>query len=142
MSEPRRYESAPKQGGSNQTGKAAMSTSTAAREAFELLNAGTKAEFRGWGDTKTAARDRAAEKAGVTPSQAERLWKNWQTMKFPNGDVYRLLRNKYGHLCSWVENHADRIEREAEEIEGRHETDQRALEAVEGDQTPGRSKAR
>ncbi len=103
MSEPERYESIPERGRS-------MSTSIAAREAFELLNAGTKQEFRGWGDTRTAARDRAAKQAGVTPAQAERLWKNWQSMKFPNGDVYRLLRNTYGHLCTWIENKADSIE--------------------------------
>jgi len=76
-----------------------MSTSIAAREAFLCLNAGTKAKFRGWGDTKTAARDRAARDAEVTPAQAERLWKNWKTMKSVNGDVYRLLMNKYWHLC-------------------------------------------
>jgi hypothetical protein len=101
-----------------------MSTSIAAKEAFDLLNAATQKEWRGWGDTRTAARDRAARKAGLTPAQAERLWKNWQTLKFPNGDVYRLLRNKYGHLCSWIENAADAMERERWEIEGRNEADQ------------------
>lgn len=108
MSEPRRYESVLKRGDSE------MSTSIAAFEAFTLLNEATKAEFRGYGDTKTAARDRAAEKAGVTPVQAERLWKNWRTQKHANAEVYRLLRNKYGniygHLCSWVENKADALE--------------------------------
>lgn len=110
MSEPRRYESVPKQG-------ELMSTSVAATEAFELLNAGAKKHWRGQGDTWTAARDRAAQEAGVTPAQAERLQKNWKTMKFPNGDVYRLLRNKYGHLCSWIENAADAIEAKRHEIE-------------------------
>lgn len=94
-----------------------MSTSVAAQEAFELLNAAAKKEWRGWGDTRTGARDRAAREAGITPAQAERLWKNWQTMKYPNGDVYRLLRNKYGHLCSWIENAAQKMEREKQEIE-------------------------
>ncbi|MCA0032722.1 hypothetical protein [Mesorhizobium sp. B263B2A] len=117
MSEPSRYGSVPKQGDQ-------MSTSVAAKEAFELLNAATQKEWRGWGDTRTAARDRAAKKAGLTPAQAERLWKNWQTLKFPNGDVYRLLRNKYGHLCAWVENAADAMERERREIEGKNATDQ------------------
>lgn len=84
--------------------------SPAAKEAFDLLNAGMKAHFRGYGDTPTAARDRAAEEAGVTPAQAERLWKNWRTMIYPNGDVYRCLRNKYGHLCAWVEEAADALE--------------------------------
>ncbi|MGN6143516.1 MAG: hypothetical protein ACTHOP_08000 [Mesorhizobium sp.] len=94
-----------------------MSASVCAAESFQLLNAGAKHVWRGQGDTWTAARDRAANEAGVTPSQAERLQKNWRTMKFPNGDVYRLLRNKYGHLCSWIENTAEAVEREAQEIE-------------------------
>lgn len=108
MSEPSRYESVPKRG--ELMSIAYDHHSPAAREAFELLKAATKEEYRVWGDTKTAARDRAASEAGLTPSQAERLWKNWQTMKTVNGDVYRMLRNKYGHLCGWVEDKADRLE--------------------------------
>lgn len=111
MSEPRQYGSRPIKGET-------MSNSVAAREAFDLLNAATRNEYRGWGDTQTAARDRAARKAGVTPAQAERLWKNWRSMKFPNGDVYRSLRNTYGHLCSWIETAADAIEAKRHEIEG------------------------
>ena len=125
MSELKRYESAPKQ-------DEAMSTSIAAKEAFGFLNAATRSEFRGWGDTKTAARDRAARKAGVTRAQAERLWKNWQNMKTVNGDVYRALRNSYSHLCERVEAAADRIEREAIGNEGAHETAKGDLPAVEG----------
>ncbi|TGV16704.1 hypothetical protein EN816_00710 [Mesorhizobium sp. M8A.F.Ca.ET.173.01.1.1] len=94
-----------------------MSSSVCAEESFKLLNAGAKTVWRGQGDTWTAARDRAAKEAGITPSQAERLQKNWRTMKFPNGDVYRLLRNKYGHLCEWIENGAEAMERERREIE-------------------------
>lgn len=104
MSEPRRYESVPKRG------ECEMSTSACAAESFDLLNAGARSVWRGQGDTWTAARDRAAEEAGVTPAQAERLSKNWRSMKHPNGDVYRLLRNKYGHLCSWIEDKADALE--------------------------------
>jgi len=110
MSGPRRCKSAPKQGKS-------MSTSIAAKEAFDCLNAGMRREFRGWGDTRTAARDRAAKEAGVTPAQGTRLWKHWQTMASVDGDVYRALRNKYGHLCAWIENAAEAIERETREIE-------------------------
>ena len=110
MSGPRRCESVPKQGDT-------MSTSIAAKEAFQMLNSATVSEYRGWGDTRTAARDRAARMAGVTAAQAERLWKNWQTMKSVNGDVYRSLRNTYGHLCSFIEAKAEAIEREAQEIE-------------------------
>lgn len=115
MSEPRRCESAPKRGDS------VMSSSIAAREAFDLLNAGTMREYRGWGDTRTGARDRAAREAGISRAQAERLWKNWQKMKSVDGDVYRCLRNTYGHLCSMLENAAERMERERREIE---ETDE------------------
>lgn len=115
MSEPNRGKSVPKQGELMST-----SVSPAAEEAFAFLNAGTKIEWRAYGDTKTAARDRAARKAGVTPAQAERLWKQWRTMKHPNGDVYRNLRNAYGHLCEWVEGKAMAIEREAQGIEERN----------------------
>lgn len=102
-----------------------MSTSICAEESFKLLNAGAKSVWRGKGDTWTAARNRAAEEAGLTHSQGERLEKNWRTMKFPNGDVYRALLIKYGHLlprpydrlCSFIENAADAIDRRAQEIE-------------------------
>lgn len=118
MSEPRRGESAPKRGDEMSTSIATSDyKSPAAMEAFALLNAGLKTKFRGYGDTKTAARDRAAREAGVTPAEAERLWKNWRTMTRPNGDVYRNLRNAYGHLCDWIENKAIAVEREAKQIE-------------------------
>ncbi len=129
MSEPRRCESAPKRGEFMST---SIAQSPAAGEAFALLNAATRKEFRGYGDTKTAARDRAAGKAGVSPAQAERLWKHWQTMRFPNGDVYRNLRNTYGHLCSWIENAADAMERETREIEGRNADGESASPLVAG----------
>ena len=95
-----------------------MSTSVAAQEAFQYLNALQKTEYRGWGDTATAARDRAAKKAGVSPAQAERVWKRWQSMKTVNGDVYRALRNRYEAICQRIENAADAIDRAAGEIEG------------------------
>lgn len=122
MSELTRYGSRPIRGDK-------MSNSVAAKEAFDLLNAATRKEYRGWGDTQTAARDRAAREADVTPAQAERLWKNWRTMKFPNGDVYRNLRNTYGHLCSIIENAADAVEAKRHEIEGNHASLERSQTA-------------
>jgi hypothetical protein len=89
-------------------GKSDMST--AAAEAFQYLNAATKKEYRGWGDTASAARDRAARKAGITPAQGERLWKRWKTMASVDGDVYRALRNKYEALCEVTELAADKLE--------------------------------
>lgn len=133
MSEPKRYGSAPKQGKSMSTSIAEREyISPAAKEAFDLLNAGLKIHYGGYGDTPTAARDRAAEEAGLTPAQAERLWKNWKTMIYPNGDVYRNLRNTYGHLCSWIEDKADAIEREARDIEATHAIDQSSSPAGGG----------
>lgn len=117
MSDTRRVRSDPKRGVS------VMSTSIAAKEAFELLNAGIKKHWRGWGDTATAARDRAAREAGISPAQAERVWKRWQDMKTVNGDVYRSLRNSYGHLCTWIENAADAVEAKRLQIEASHETE-------------------
>lgn len=84
--------------------------SSAANEAFAFLNALTQRSFRGWGDTVTAARDRAAKQAGVSPAQAERVWKRWHSMKTVNGDVYRALRNAYEAACLANETAADRDE--------------------------------
>lgn len=119
------------------------SGSIAAREAFDLLNAATAAEYRGWGDTRTAARDRAAVRAGVTPAQATRLWKHWQTMASVDGDVYRGLRNAYGHLCDWIEAAADRMERNRLQRAGNtsNETDESIVPSGAGDRAAGGKKA-
>lgn len=111
MSDTRRVTSDPKQG---------ERMSSAAHEAFDYLNELQKHEYRGWGDTASAARDRAARKAGITPAQAERVWKRWQSMRTVNGDVYRALRNAYEAACIRMENAADAIEAKRHEIEGSH----------------------
>lgn len=90
--------------------------STAANEAFAFLNALTQRSYRGWGDTVTAARDRAAKNAGVSPAQAERVWKRWQSMKTVNGDVYRALRNAYEAACLANEEAADRYAAERQAL--------------------------
>src|SRR5690606_31143527 len=82
-----------------------------AMEAFAFLNAGIKKNYRGWGDTPTAARDRAAKEAGITPAQAERIWKRWKHMASVDGDVYRALRTAYETLCEKTEAAADAMER-------------------------------
>ena len=102
MSDTRQVESDPVRGESVM--------STAVVEAFEYLNAGTKLHYRGAGDTPTAARERAAKDAGITPAQAERLWKRWRHMASVDGDVYRALRNRYEGLCRAIEDKADALE--------------------------------
>jgi len=111
MSDTRRVISDPKQDVSD------MSSSIAATEAFQYLNAGVRKHYRGAGDTPTAARDRAAREAGISPAQAERVWKRWRNMASVDGDVYRSLRNKYGHLCSLIEKAGDAVEAKRLEIE-------------------------
>ncbi len=99
--------------------------STAATEAFNFLNRLTQREYRGWGDTATAARERAAKQAGITPAQAERVWKRWQRMASVDGDVYRALRNRYEESCEVNEkaaaaSRAERLQLKA----GRNAVDQ------------------
>ena len=53
-------------------------------------------------------------------------------MKTVNGDVYRSLLLSYSHLCELVEAKAERIEREASEIEDAHETSQGNSQTGEG----------
>jgi hypothetical protein len=125
MSDTRRVKSGPKWGVSVM--------STAASEAFGFLNALTKRQYRGWGDTATAARDRAARDAGITPAQAERVWKRWQSMASVDGDVYRALRNRYETICEKHEqaaaaSRAERLELKA----GRNAVDQGPLREGEG----------
>lgn len=118
MSDTRRVISDPKRDDS------VMSSSIAATEAYGYLNAGVRKHYRGGGDTPTAARERAAREAGISSAQAERLWKRWRTMGSVDGDVYRCLRNTYGHLCTWLEDAADAMERERREIEETDAIDQ------------------
>jgi hypothetical protein len=106
--------------------------STAVTEAFQYLNAGTKKHYRGAGDTATAARTRAAREAGITPAQAERLWKRWRNMASVDGDVYRLLRNRYESLCQAIEGKADALEARRVGRATGNAIDQRAGEAREG----------
>lgn len=101
MSDTRRVKSDPIRG------EVDTMSSVAAAEAFSFLNAGTKQHYRGAGDTATAARERAAREAGITPAQAERVWKRWRSMTSIDGDVYRALRNKYAALCERNEEAAD-----------------------------------
>lgn len=127
MGDTRRVKYDPKQGNSD------MSSSIAATEAFEYLNAGVRKHYRGAGDTPTAARERAAREAGISPSQAERVWKRWRNMASVDGDVYRALRNKYEHLCSRIENAADAVEAKRKEIEEPHASLERNQTALRRD---------
>lgn len=136
MGDTRRVISDPKQDVSD------MSSSIAATEAFQYLNAGVRKHYRGAGDTPTAARDRAAREAGISPAQAERIWKRWRNMASVDGDVYRSLRNRYEALCSRIENTAARIEAEAQEIEEANEAQRSHRALVASAQAPAQGEER
>ncbi|WP_292246119.1 hypothetical protein [Mesorhizobium sp.] len=111
--------------------------SAAATEAFNFLNRLTQREYRGWGDTATAARDRAARNAGITPAQAERVWKRWQRMASIDGDVYRALRNKYEQVCEANEQAAAAYRAERLELRNKNAVDQKRSEEGMGTDVAG-----
>jgi hypothetical protein len=91
-----------------------------------------KAEFRGRGDTMSAARDRAAEKYGAPISKTKRLWDRWQTMKSVAGDVMIPLMLAYEEMVQRNEAAAQEYRAERHQLrEERHATDlERARQGV------------
>lgn len=82
-------------------------------------------EYRGRGDTITAARDRAAQKYGAPISKTKRVWDRWQTMKSVAGEVmiplmlaYEAVFGRYEGLCERIEAQADAFKRERIRING------------------------
>lgn len=80
--------------------------SEAVRECGLWLERLTLAEHRGRGDTMSAARTRAAKKAGVKPSYASRLWNRTAEMKDVAGSAYRALKAAYESQCEHNERMA------------------------------------
>jgi len=84
--------------------------------ALHWLEKLTEIEHRGRHDTWTAARDRAAEKAGAPISKTKRLWERWQTMSTVCGSVMVPLMLAYEELCERIEAKADEYERQRLQI--------------------------
>lgn len=78
----------------------------------------TEAEHRGRHDTWTAARDRAAAKAGAPVSRVKRLWERWDTMKDVAGSVMIPLMLAYEDLCQRIEDKAGEYERQVLQLKG------------------------
>jgi hypothetical protein len=78
----------------------------AVHEAKGWLEWLTQREHRGRHDTWTAARGRAAKKAGVPESYAKRLWDRWEEMKDVSGGTYRALHRAYQSQCDRQEETA------------------------------------
>ena len=83
------------------------------QKANHWLESLAQAAYRGRHDTWTAARDRAAKKAGVELPMAERIWKRWKTMNDVGGETVLKLMLAYEDLCRRNEEAAaaDRAER-------------------------------
>lgn len=87
-----------------------------------------KAEFRGLGDTREAARYRVAQQTGIAESYLKRLRYKWREMGEVAGSQYRALMLAYEDLCQRVEAKADEYERQRLQI--RNQTD--AVDASAG----------
>lgn len=78
----------------------------------------TEVEHRGRHDTWTAARDRAAARAGAPVSRVKRLWERWDTMKDVAGSVMIPLMLAYEDLCQRIEDKAGEYERQVLQLKG------------------------
>lgn len=80
------------------------------------LQALATAAHRGRHDTWTAARDRAAEDAGLPRTIAQRIWQRWHSMQDVGGDALLKLMLAYEKLCERNEAAADRHKTERLEL--------------------------
>lgn len=83
--------------------------SVPARAEFWLQKLATH-HHRGRHDTWTAARDRAAAKAGIPTSTAKRIWQRWETMNDVGGDALLKLMLAYEGICGRTESAAEAVE--------------------------------
>ena len=79
-------------------------------------------KHRGRYDTWTAARDRAAREAGITPTMAQRIWQRWHSMKDVGGDPLLKLMLAYEKWCEANEEAAERYRAERLKLRNHHET--------------------
>lgn len=96
-------------------------------ETRSMLEALTVASHRGPRDTWTAARDRTAQKIGVKPTYAARLWHRWESMKDVSGEAYRAIRAAYDAQCNHNEAMAALHRQRAEEIRHGGQADQDSI---------------
>lgn len=95
-------------------------SNTALMESVRWTGELMDAEWNGRGDREKTVRYRLARKIGVPESYLYRLQYKAGGMTDVRGSIYRALlkgRQLYGLACEGIENAADRIEREAREIE-------------------------
>lgn len=76
-----------------------------------------KAEFRGLGDTREAARYRVAQQTGIAESYLKRLRYKWREMGEVAGSQYRALMLAYEDLCQRNEAAAREYRAERQELQ-------------------------
>lgn len=106
------------------------------QKANHWLEALAKAAYRGRHDTWTAARDRAATKAGIQLTTAQRIWQRWQTMNDVGGDTVIKLMLAYEALCQITDTAADAKRDQRLALRVNDETDQEPASAGMGDGAP------
>jgi len=94
-----------------------------------------KAEFRGLGDTREAARYRVAQQTGIAESYLKRLRYKWREMGEVAGSQYRALMLAYEELVQRNEAAAREYREERQELQRkRHAADlERARQGVGAD---------
>jgi len=98
------------------------------------LQALAKAAHRGRHDTWTAARDRAAEKAGLPRTIAQRIWQRWHSMQDVSGEALLKLMLAYEQMCERNEDAADRHKTERLELRAiRHAVNEKPASAGNGE---------
>ena len=106
--------------GSGKNGRGINHAEVALEEARFWAEELQKAEFKGLGDTREAARYRVASKTGVAESYLKRLRYKWREMGEVAGSQYRALMLAYDEMCR--RNEAAAAEYRAERLELRRET--------------------
>lgn len=107
MSDTRRVESDTKRGELVMRALADTQGMPTPQKANYWLERLAAAHYRGRHDTWTAARERAARKAGVELTMAQRIWQRWQTMNDVGGETVIKLMLAYEDLCQRTETAAD-----------------------------------
>lgn len=72
-------------------------------------------------DTWASARDRAAKRAGISPSMASRIWHRWRDMKDVSGDALYKLMLAYEELFAIDEAALEAARAEHREFNGETE---------------------
>ncbi len=81
-----------------------------------------KAEYKGLGDTREAARYRVAKRTGVSESYLKRLRYRYEEMTDVAGSAYRALMLAYNDMCQRNEEAAARYYAERQNLRANHET--------------------